>query len=132
MSKCDWSLHRRLKAEGRLNLLFRLSEPCASSLPNDRPSARPNVVPFISRSEHLAWREQWKQGRWVRLSWSDEERAAILRQDEIFREADRKWEERHPKPTAPARVLFFPPPTGYDFGFEAARRAGVFDPEETT
>jgi hypothetical protein len=95
------------------------------------PEGRSNVLPFVSRADHLAWREEWRRGRFVRLTWTPEERAAILRQDELFREADREWERRHPKAEARARVLFFPPQEGYDFGYEAARRAGVFEPVET-
>ena len=85
----DWELHRRLKAEGRLNLLFRLSEPAIVSLQKTESlTPRPNLLPFISRADHLAWREQWRKGRWVKLSWTKEERAAILRQDERYRQAD--------------------------------------------
>ena len=96
MNEDLWDLYRRLKAEGRLNLLCRLSEPCASWLRNDAldPDERPNVVPFISRQDHLAWREQWQRGRWVKFTWTEEERAAILRQDQLFRQADLEWARR--------------------------------------
>jgi hypothetical protein len=53
------------------------------------------IVKFVSRVEHLAWRERWKNGRWVKFSWTPEERAAILRQDEIYRQADARWELNH-------------------------------------
>ena len=104
-----WDLYRRLKTEGRLNLLCQLSERCASWLPNDTvdPDERPNVVPFISRQHHLAWREQWQRGRWLKLTWTEEERAAILRQDELFRQADLEWDRQHPTAVGPAQVLFF-------------------------
>ena len=93
----DWHRYRQLKAEGRLNLLLRLSEPMAMKvsdvwLENPFPS---NVLPFISRAEHLRWRRVWQRGRFVRLSWSPEERAALMRQDAIFREEDSAWAERH-------------------------------------
>jgi hypothetical protein len=65
------------------------------------------ILKFISRAEHLAWREQRRKGRWVRLSWTPEERAAILRQDELYRQADIEWERRHPKMTATAVVMAF-------------------------
>jgi hypothetical protein len=106
----DWDLYRCLKAQGRLNLLCRLSESCASWLQNDAvdPDHRPKVVPFVSRAMHLAWRERWKQGRFVRLAWTTDERAALVRQDEIFRDADLEWERRHPPAQEPAVVLQFP------------------------
>jgi hypothetical protein len=111
MSNVDWDLHRRLKAEGRLNILFRLSEPtCVSMLrPNEALLShdRTNVIPFVSRGEQLAWREQWKRGRWVRLSWPPHEREAILRQDAIFREQDARWALRHGPIAGCARVLSF-------------------------
>lgn len=121
MSYCDGDLYKRLKAEGRLNLLFRLSEPCASWLKQNTPENRSNVIPFVSRTMRLRWREQWRRGRFVRLSWPSEERAAILRQDEIFRQADAEWERRHPKPVGPGTVLRFPAGTDYDFTAEALR-----------
>jgi hypothetical protein len=49
------------------------------------------VLRFVSRADHLKWREQWKRGRWVRLSWPPAEQAAILRQDEEYRLADIRW-----------------------------------------
>jgi hypothetical protein len=85
----DWELYRRLKSEGRLNLLFHFSEPVNAWFHRvDIPVRRPNVLPFISRAEHLAWRQQWKNGRWVKLSWPHELRSAILRQDAVYRQAD--------------------------------------------
>lgn len=92
----DWELYRRLKAEGRLNLLFRFSEPAIVSLHRaETLTPRPNLLPFISRAEHLAWREQWKMGRWVIRSPSPALRAAIRRQDELYRQADATWELNH-------------------------------------
>jgi hypothetical protein len=45
----DWELYRRLKAERRLNLRFRFSEPTLVSLPKaETLMARPNLLPFIS------------------------------------------------------------------------------------
>jgi hypothetical protein len=46
------------------------------------------ILKFVSRAEHLAWRARWKNGRWVKLSWTPEERGAILRQDELYRQID--------------------------------------------
>jgi hypothetical protein len=54
-----------------------------------------SVLKFISRAEHLAWRTRWKNGRWVKLSWTSEERDAVLRQDEAYRQADARWELNH-------------------------------------
>lgn len=105
----DWDTHRRLAAEGRLNLLFRLSEPLASRLMNVRPpTVHSNVILFISRSDQLFWRNRWTQGRFVKLAWTAEQRAEILRQDEIFRQADVEWERRHPKTTNAAMIVRFP------------------------
>jgi hypothetical protein len=107
----DWQLYRRLKAEGRLNLLFRFSEPAIVSLPRAQTlTPRPNLLPFISRAEHLAWREQWKKGRWVKLSWTQKERDAILRQDELYRQADANWELNHAPIANGAKLLPFPTP----------------------
>ncbi len=53
------------------------------------------ILKFVSRAEHLAWRERWKNGRWVKLSWTPEERNAILRQDETYRQADARWQMNH-------------------------------------
>jgi hypothetical protein len=81
--RVDWELYRQLKSEGRLNLLFRFCEPGAASFLRPEVAVpRPNVLPFVSRSEHLAWRARWKNGRRVKLSWTPEERSAIHRQDE--------------------------------------------------
>ena len=110
MGPVDWNLYRRLKAEGRLNILFRLSEPtCVSMLRRNEPPVpdRPNVVRFVSRAEQLAWREQSKRGRWVRLSWPPHEREAILRQDHLFREADERWGQHHGPLPGGARLLLF-------------------------
>ena len=92
----DWELYRRLKAEGRLNLLFHFSEAAAAGVQcAEAPTSRSKLLPFVSRAEHLAWRARWKNGRWVKLSWTPEQRAAILRQDEAYRLADIRWAERH-------------------------------------
>ena len=53
------------------------------------------ILKFVSRAEHLKWREAWKRGRWVRLSGPPAERAAILRQDEEYRLGDIRWATRH-------------------------------------
>jgi hypothetical protein len=103
----DWELYRRLQAEGRLNLLFRLAKPPTAWFLPEIPAHRPNDLPFISRAEHLAWRERWKKGRWVKLSWTPEEREAILRQDELYRQADARWELNHGPVSGGARVLKF-------------------------
>jgi hypothetical protein len=104
----DWELYRRLKTEGRLNLLFHFSEPAIVWLPKAETLApRPNLLPFISRAEHLAWREQWRKGRWVRLSWTQKERDAILRQDELYRQADAHWELNHGRLPGGASVVPF-------------------------
>jgi hypothetical protein len=103
-----WELYRRLKAEGRLNLLFRFSEPAIVSLPRaETLTPRSNLLPFISRADHVGWREQWRKGRWVKLSWTQKERAAILRQDELYRQADAKWELNHGRIPGGAVVLPF-------------------------
>jgi hypothetical protein len=102
----NWELYRRLKSQGRLNLLFHFSEPTAVLLPMaETPMPRPNLLPFISREEHLAWRQQWKRGRWVKLSWTPEERKAILQQDEEYRQADASWERNHGPVAGGARIL---------------------------
>jgi hypothetical protein len=104
----NWDLYRRLQSDDRLNLLCRLSEPwCVSLLERNHasPQDRSNVIPFISRADHLGWRESWKKGRFVRLSWPDAERQAILRQDEILRQADARWAERHGPIPGGARVI---------------------------
>ena len=124
MSPPNWELYQCLKAQGRLNVLLRLSEPCASWLQqctNIGPEDRSHIIPFVSRAMHLEWRERWKRGRFVRLSLSPEERAAILRQDDLFREADLEWERRHPKPVRPAIVLRFPPGSDCHFIVQALR-----------
>ena len=67
----DWSIYRRLKEEGRLNLLLRLSEPIAmavSGITMTREPPSTNIIPFISRGEQLAFRRRWQQGRFVKLS----------------------------------------------------------------
>jgi hypothetical protein len=53
------------------------------------------------------WRERWKKGRWVKLSWTPEERSAILRQDEAYRQADARWQLNHGPVRGGARVLAF-------------------------
>jgi hypothetical protein len=73
----------------------------------------PRILPFVSRADHLGWRERWKNGRWVRLSWTPEERAAILRQDEEYRHADARWELNHgPNPGGAVVLLFSRGPAG--------------------
>jgi hypothetical protein len=110
----DWELYRRLKIEGRVNLLFRFSEPAAVSLPRaETLTPRPNLLPFISRAKHLEWREQWRKGRWVKLSWTQQERDAILRQDELYRQADANWELNHGPIANGAKLLPFPTPPCY-------------------
>ena len=56
----------------------------------------------------LVWREQWRKGRWVKLSWTKKERAAILRQDELYRQADTDWELKHGPIAGGAKLLPFP------------------------
>ena len=69
-SSAHWELYHRLKAEGRLNLLFRLSDTAVALLPLPAtPAPHSNVLPFISRAQQLAWRHQWRLGRFVRLAW---------------------------------------------------------------
>jgi hypothetical protein len=104
----DWELYRRLKAEGRLNLLFHFSEAAAAGVQcAEAPTSRSKLLPFVSRAEHLAWRARWKNGRWVKLSWTSEERDAILRQDGEYRQADARWELNHGQIPGGARVLEF-------------------------
>jgi len=104
----DWQLYRRLKAEGRLNLLFRFSGRAIDSLPRaEALTPRSNLLPFISRAEHLAWREQWRKGRWVKLSLTQKERDAVLRQDELYRQADATWELNHGRILGGASVVPF-------------------------
>jgi hypothetical protein len=107
MNVRGWEMHRRLAVEGRLNLLFRLSEPLASRLMNSVPDERSNVLPFVSREDHLFWRKRWTQGRFVKLAWTPEERLTLVQQDNVFRDADVQWERRHPTPTALAVVVPF-------------------------
>lgn len=104
--RARWDLYRRLKEEGRLNLLFRCAEPRALRLSNTVIPAqdRSNVLPFITRLDHLAWRAHWRRARWVMLSPPPELRKAILRQDEVYRLADEAWELRH-GPIAGGAVL---------------------------
>jgi len=65
------------------------------------------ILKFVSRAEHLAWRAGWQKGRWCKLSWTPEERSAILRQDEAYRQADVRWELNHGPVPEGARVLAF-------------------------
>jgi hypothetical protein len=102
----DWELYRRLKAEGRMNLLFHLSEAAAAGVQcAEAPTSRSNLLPFVSRAEHLAWRAWWKNGRWVKLSWAPGQRDAILRQDEAYRQADAKWKLNHGRVPGGASIL---------------------------
>jgi hypothetical protein len=104
----DWGLYQRLKAEGRLNLLFQQGPEMAARLLNDKVTGCvPNVLPFVSRAEHLAWRKQWVAGRWQIRSLPPELRAATLKQDAIYRERDAQWAENHGPVPAGARVLRF-------------------------
>jgi hypothetical protein len=65
------------------------------------------VVRFVRRAEHLAWRARWQKGRWVIRSPSPALRAAILRQDEEYRQADARWELNHGPVPGGARILVF-------------------------
>jgi hypothetical protein len=56
--------------------------------------ASTRILKFVSRAEHLAWRARWKNGRWVIRSPTPALRAAILRQDEEYRQADARWEQK--------------------------------------
>jgi len=67
----------------------------------------PRILPFISRAQHLRWRERWKNGRWVIRNWTDKQRDAILRQDEEYRQADARWELNHGPRLGGAVVLPF-------------------------
>jgi hypothetical protein len=131
LAALDWERYRKLKAEGRLNLLFRFSIPLAAwSQDVDVGRPRQNLLPFISRAEHLAWRDQWKRGRFVRLSWTPDERDAILRQDKAYRRADERWELNHGPIASGARVLVFrtsraDPPKRNEDSVEARPRAQV-------
>jgi hypothetical protein len=69
------------------------------------PVAGGRVLKFVSRAEHLAWRERWRKGRSVKLSWTPEERSAILRQDEAYRQADASWERNHGPVPGGASIL---------------------------
>ena len=66
------------------------------------------ILKFVPRADHLKWREAWKRRRWVRLSWTPEERAAILWQDEQYRLADIRWAERHGPVAGGAIIALFP------------------------
>ena len=50
-------------------------------------------------------RERWKKGRWVKVSWTPEQRDAILRQDEEYRQADARWALNHGPAPGGAVVL---------------------------
>ena len=105
-SSAHWELYHRLKAEGRLNLLFRLSDTAVALLPLPAtPAPHSNVLPFISRAQQLAWRHQWRLGRFVRLACPAEDREVISRQLEAFRQADAKWEMMHGPVPGGARIL---------------------------
>jgi hypothetical protein len=65
------------------------------------------ILKFVSRAEHLAWRAKWKNGRWVKLSWTPEQRDAIVRQDEAYRQADARWQLNHGPNPGGAVVLPF-------------------------
>jgi hypothetical protein len=70
-----------------------------------KPPVDSRILKFVSRAEHLAWRERWKKGRWVKLSWTPEERSAILRQDEAYRQADARWQLNHGPVSGGASIL---------------------------
>jgi hypothetical protein len=65
------------------------------------------ILKFVSGAEHLAWRARWKNGRWVKFSWTPEERTAILLQDEAYRQADARWQLNHGRVLGGAKVLTF-------------------------
>jgi hypothetical protein len=67
--------------------------------------ASTRILKFISRWKHLAWRARWKAGRWLIRSPTPPLRAAILRQDEEYRQADARWELNHALVPGGARVL---------------------------
>jgi hypothetical protein len=75
------------------------------STTSTEPHFDSQVLKFVSRAEHLAWRERWRKGRWVKLSWTPEERAAILRQDEDYRQADARWQVNHGAVAGGASIL---------------------------
>jgi hypothetical protein len=70
-----------------------------------KPPVDSHVLKFVSRAEQLAWRTRWKKGRWVKLSWTSEERSAILRQDEVYRQADVRWQLNHGPVPGGASIL---------------------------
>jgi hypothetical protein len=80
-------------------------QPQGKSPGNTVPGGR--ILNFVSRAEHLALRARWKNGRWVKLSWTPEERSAILRQDETYRQTDARWQVNHGPIPGGARVWAF-------------------------
>jgi hypothetical protein len=80
-------------------------QPQGKSPGNTVPGGR--ILKFVSRAEHLAWRARWKNGRWIKLSWTPEERSAILRQDETYRQTDARWQVNHGPIPGGARVWAF-------------------------
>jgi hypothetical protein len=107
LPRVDWELYRRLKSEGRLNLLFLIFGTRDCFVPEARNSTARERPAFHLPSEHLAWRERWRKGRWIKLSWSPEERSAILRQDEAYRQANARWEHNHGPVEGGARLWHF-------------------------
>ncbi len=69
-----------------------------------------SILTFVSRAEHLVWRQKWKNGRWCILSPTPEFRASILRQDEIYRQADAAWLLHHGPIPGGAKLVQFPQP----------------------
>lgn len=89
--------------------------------------ASARILKFVSRAEHLGWRERWKRGRWVLRNPSPAVRDAILRQDEAYRQADARWETNHGPVRGGAGVLVFSAettPDGQGALVSEARRRG--------
>jgi hypothetical protein len=89
------------------------------------------VLKFISRAEHLAWRARWKKGRWVKLSWTPEQRDAILRQDEAYGQADARWELIHGPVPGGASILHWRREPDAVMQIEEALRANATADEVT-
>jgi hypothetical protein len=53
------------------------------------------ILTFVSRATTLRWRQRWSLGRWVRVTWTAEEQAAIRVKQEEYRRADAKWAASH-------------------------------------
>ena len=103
------ALRQQCHVAGRVNLLYRLSpETPGYQVGPSIDVAVAHVLPFVSRSDHLFFRAEWYRGRWVRLTWTPEQKAAILRQDAVFCSSDLEWSKRH-QPVDGATVVPFPP-----------------------